>query len=76
MSVRDQSRHYDRAPIISGLPLMTRHLRMSDGTPQKCHEPTHAPQQLPALFDPLAGAQQERLRYREADRLGGFEIHE
>jgi hypothetical protein len=49
---------------------------MSDGTPQKCHEPTHAPQQLPALFDPLAGAQQERLRYREADRLGGFEIHE
>ena len=32
------------------------------------------PQQLPALFDHLAGAQQERFPYREAERLGGFEI--
>ena len=32
------------------------------------------PQQLPALFDHLVGAQQERFRYREAERLGGFEI--
>jgi hypothetical protein len=38
------------------------------------HEETHAPQQLPALFDHLVGAQQERFRYREAERLGGFEI--
>jgi hypothetical protein len=39
-----------------------------------CQEETHAPQQLPALFDHLAGAQQERFPYREAERLGGFEI--
>jgi hypothetical protein len=32
------------------------------------------PQQLPALFDHLVGAPQERFRYREAERLGGFEI--
>jgi hypothetical protein len=41
---------------------------------EKCQEETHAPQQLPALFDHLAGAQQERFPYREAERLGGFEI--
>jgi hypothetical protein len=41
---------------------------------EKCHE--QAPQQLPALFDHLVGAQQERFRYREAERLGGFEIHD
>jgi len=38
------------------------------------HGQTHAPQQLPALFDHLVGARQERFRYREAERLGGFEI--
>ena len=32
------------------------------------------PQQLPALFDHLVGAPQERFRYREAERLGGFEM--
>jgi hypothetical protein len=34
----------------------------------------NAPQQLPVLFDRLVGAQQQRFRYREAERLGGFEI--
>jgi hypothetical protein len=38
------------------------------------NQQTHAPQQLPALFDHLVAAQQERFRYREAERLGGFEI--
>jgi hypothetical protein len=38
------------------------------------HEQTHAPQQLPALFQSLVGAPRERFRYREAERLGGFEI--
>jgi hypothetical protein len=37
---------------------------------------THAPQQLPALFDHLVGAQHEQFRYREAERLGGFENHD
>jgi hypothetical protein len=41
-----------------------------------CHEQTRAPQQLPALFDHLVAAQQERFRYREAERLGGFESHD
>jgi hypothetical protein len=27
-------------------------------------------------FDHLVGPQQERFRYREAERLGGFEIHD
>jgi hypothetical protein len=31
-------------------------------------------QQLSALFNHLVGALQERFRYREAERLGGFEI--
>jgi hypothetical protein len=43
-------------------------------TSAKGHEATHAAQQLPALFDHLIGAQQVRFRYREAERLGGFDI--
>ena len=29
---------------------------------------------ITALFNELVGAQQERFRYREAERLGGFKI--
>jgi hypothetical protein len=50
--------------------------RRRAATSAKCREETHAPQLLPALFDHLVGAQQERFRYREAKRLGGFEIHD
>src|SRR5712692_3256906 len=41
---------------------------------QQCPKSAHAPQQLPALFDHLVGTLQERFRYHEAERLGGFEI--
>jgi len=43
---------------------------------QQCPKSAQAPQQLPALLDHLVGAQQERFRYREAERLGCFEIHD
>ena len=39
-----------------------------------CPEETHAPQQLPALFDHLVGAQQERFRYREASALAALRL--
>jgi hypothetical protein len=35
-----------------------------------CQEATYAPQQTASLFDQLVGAQQERFRDREAERLG------
>src|SRR5882757_9960635 len=38
------------------------------------HEETHAPQQLPALFDHLVGAQQARFRYREASALAALRL--
>jgi hypothetical protein len=44
---------------------MSRH-RPHDRLRPKSAIETHAPQQLPALFDHLVGAQQERFRYREA----------
>jgi hypothetical protein len=41
---------------------------------QTCPEETHAPQQLPALFDHLVGAQQERFRHREASALAALRL--
>ena len=51
----------------------------ADMTPQwllaaMCQEATYAPEQTAPLFDHLVGAQQERLRDRQAERLGGRKI--
>jgi hypothetical protein len=41
------------------------------GTSVQCQKETHAPQQNPALFDHLVGAQQERFRDGQSERFRG-----
>jgi hypothetical protein len=50
MPAAGQSRHFDRAPLTSGLTQMADILRVF-GMSQKCQQETHAPQQTTALFD-------------------------
>ena len=43
------------------------------GSPEFRLEASTPRQQLPALFNHIVGTLQERFRYHEAERLGGFE---
>jgi hypothetical protein len=41
---------------------------------QRCHKPTHAPQQIAASFDHVVGLGKQRGRHGEAERIRGLEI--
>src|SRR6267154_6260678 len=53
---------------------MSRHRQHDRLRPKSAMMETHAPQQLPALFDHLVGAQQERFLYREASALAALRL--
>jgi len=68
MSVVGQSRHFDRTPMTSGLP------RLTDIFGVRRHVSNVQLNRHGPLFDHLVGAEEQRERHVEAERLGSLEV--